>query len=218
VPVRRLYGLTLLAGIAIVVIAGVYVLGFDRPTPPPSLAGEAAFARTTLQSPDPLESLDPGATSWIVASDCPSRVLRGTAYVDLCWNAARQRDEDASQDYFTLEISGTFGGGARWLIIEAHPLDPGPLLRTEGLPRGRSTGCHAMTFDSGAVLRGAAEGSLCGRLDAGPGAYAGVWHVNWTCEPCLPLDETDRPIRLQLEVVVEEGTLPNWDLVAGLGR
>ncbi|MEO8273238.1 MAG: hypothetical protein ABI620_04160 [Chloroflexota bacterium] len=215
---RRTFGVFAIVAVAIAAMAAGYVFFIDRPMPPSTLIGEPPFTRTTLQSPDPLESLPPWATTWLVASGCPERVTSGTAYVDLCWTATRQRDEDARQDYYTLEVGGTFGGDARWLVVEAHPLDAGPLLRTEGLPDGRGAGCQSLDFGGAPPPGVAGQAQLCGRLDAGPGAEAGVWHLNWACEPCLPWEQADRPIALQLQVVVEEGTIPNWDLLAGIGR
>src|SRR5262245_61179276 len=99
------------AGLAIVIAAAVAfaaVVLFDRPSVPAAFATDAPIARTSLLPPDPNEPVEPTATTWLVGSECLARVVRASAYADLCWLATRHRDEDPVRDYYTLELRGTF--------------------------------------------------------------------------------------------------------------
>jgi hypothetical protein len=209
--------MAVVAGLVVVVLGALAVVLFSRPEIP-AAAPRVVVDRTALASPDPNESLDPSATSWIVQTDCADRVDRARGYVDLCWVVTRQQDVIADRDHYSIAISGTFGGeSVRWLVVEARPDALAPNGETEGLPEGTATGCRPVPLGEPLPPGTVAGEELCGRIAGGPGATAGSWRVTWMCEPCLPFDDEDRAFSLRSEIFVPEGTLPNWEILADLG-
>src|SRR5262245_37162760 len=209
------------AGLAIVIAAEVAfaaVVVFDRPSGPAASGTTARIARTSLLPPKPTEPCKPTATTWVVGSECLARVVRASAYADLCWLATRHRDEDPVRDYYTLELRGTFGGSSvRWIVVEVRLIDGTPYPGTDGRPTGAGSGC--VTVPAGVLaMPGTAPDKLCGRIEGGPGANEGGWRMAWACDPCVFLDDADRAIGMRTDVTVAEDELPNWDLYAALGR
>ena len=88
-------------------------------------AGSADVVIGTVAPADDAASLAPGEGFGGGAAGCLARVQRGSAWMDVCWQAYRLLgDEDGTQDYYALEVSGTAhgeaGSGIRWAVLKAR--------------------------------------------------------------------------------------------------
>lgn len=203
--------------IALGAIGAVYLL--DRPVIP-AIGAAVEVDRTALRAED-MEPLPANAAGGLLVSwECSQRLQKASLYADLCWGVVRQADLDPEKDHYALHVGGTFGGqNVRWIALEARPLGTTMLAGTDGLPLGSSAGCHPLPLSlsnipqSGVVY----ADQLCGRVSGGPGDVEGSWRVSWACEPCLMLESADREIDLEFSVIVPDGTIPNWSILADLG-
>lgn len=203
-----------LAVALIAVAVATWVLYLDKPVIPAALAS-LPVDQTTVLPPAPNETLPPG--SFLVASNCPDRIQRGAAWVDLCWGVLRTNDEDPTRDYYALNVGGSFGGpGVRWFVIDLEPIGTAVLdpLDGDAIDGG---GCHPLPLGLPLPPGAIAGEQLCGRVVSGPGADAGSWRASWACEPCNPFELPDRAMGLQYGITVPEGAVPAWGIYADLG-
>jgi hypothetical protein len=220
----------LILGLLVVVTALVVAVIALRWEPRvPQYAGTTLRAVATLTDepgPDPPESVDPATlTPFPAAGECLERIVADGGYLDLCWSAQREmNDADPRQDYYHLEVYGTFGPGTaaspRWAVVRLR-LPEAPASRVfEGWPTGAYEGDCAEREITGIMLPVSPPvhvRTLCGQTvgDMDPANWTHT--VTWTCNGCLLPDARDRAIALYSGIAVPQGTLPSWQLHADIG-
>jgi hypothetical protein len=219
------------AVIVVVAVVGGLELAFGSPTIP---AGSAAARLAVVRNPTAHEFPDPtGNTPYdrepLVRRACLDPVVRPAGSLALCWTVGRLMTEnDATHDDYILRVVGTLHGeaspgGARWAVIRAVPdADSSPFTVAGSWP-GTTVfegGCWDVPMDLG--LLGPETDPVCGRTTgaadmAKTSAITQTAAFNWTCAGCLLPVSGDQPVLLVVEVSVDAGATPVWDLFADLG-
>jgi hypothetical protein len=225
-------GRRIAVGLAIVVaVAALLVGGFELTVGSPRIpAGAAASPLATVKNATAGEFPDPtGDTPYdrepLVRRACLDSVVRPGGSLALCWTVGRLMTEnDSAHDTYILRVIGTLHGdaapsGVRWAVIRAVPDAASSDYRIVDTWPGSAVfdgGCRDVPMAMG--LLGPETDPVCGRttgeVDASAPRSAGF---DWMCAGCLLPMSGDRPVLLVVEVSVDAGATPVWDVSADLG-
>jgi hypothetical protein len=160
------------------------------------------------------------------AGGCLSTVQRGSASMDICWQAYRlMNEEDVSADYYALEVTatahGTQEGGIRWAVVQAetdHALSSIVSDHQEvELAPGHCRNILA-TGGSGLMRVPSRVVTACERWRSGPpsGGFLTA-RTTWDCGGCTSPIIGHRDVSLVHLVSTLQGEVPSWRLAADLG-
>ena len=217
---RDLRRVSALLPIAIVVVVAAALIATSGPSAP-GLRDPIAKAVPVgpIASDLPSGDVDPAAPPDGPRSPngqaCLDRIDRGSGWVDLCWSVSRDpHDSDPTKDYYLLHLYGTHHG-LRFLAVKSDLVgSPGDGV-VSLWPTGTIEGpCETRAVRLSGYLGEVPDAYVCGRT-VGELVEAGWTHtVTWTCEGCLPGDDTDRGFDTYLWIGVPAHTVPTWDLFA----
>ena len=220
--------LAIVLGLAIVVAAIAVVLDGI----PPAIDATAAstpIARTVLtgpgspdvtEGPIPTGDVDPDdqtpPSPW--GGECLDRIVRGSGYVDLCWQAWRSGNEmDPTKDYYVLRLHGSYES-VRWLVIGSQVVGVPGVGSFEAWPEGTYEGaCRQERVGLFVPLDPPMQDVVCGHSEATSDTDKWWSRLVWRCERCLLPDATTHGFALYNAVGVTPGTVPSWDLFADAG-
>jgi hypothetical protein len=223
---RVVVGLAIVVAVAVVAFGGLE-LTLGSPRIP---AGAAPAPLATVKNATAGEFPDPtGDTPYdrepLVRRACLDPVVRPGGSLALCWTVGRLMTEnDSAHDTYILRVIGTLHGeaapsGVRWAVIRATPNSASSDYRIVDAWPGPAVfdgPCHDVPMAMG--LLGAETDPVCGRttgeVDPSAPRSAGF---DWTCGGCVLPMSGDRPVLLVVEVAVDAGATPVWDVSADLG-
>jgi hypothetical protein len=211
----------------IAVVVGALSLTVGSPTIP---AGAAATTIAVVGHPSAASIADPtGDTPYdrapLVRRACLDPVVRPGGFLHLCWTVGRLMTEnDPKRDEYVLRVVGTLHGealpsGVRWAVIRARPDAASAPFEVEAAwPGSREFLGDCRDVPMALGLLGPEMDTVCGRTvgEADPSAPQSSGFA-WTCAGCLVQMSGDRPVLLVVEVALDEGKTPTWDVSADLG-
>jgi hypothetical protein len=222
--VRRSSIFSIVVVVAVVALAGAYIVGNFKVAIPAS-AGTTSVARTTLEgapTPDPSEITDPNdLTPSPAGQACLARILRPEGWLDLCWEATREMAAGSpTQDYYRLRVYGTYSGesgtGVRWTVVRAKLLRSPSDGALKGWPDGPYEGACQQQPVSLPISHGEQE-MICGLTTGDLRTSDWTYTVTWTCVGCVLPDRSSRGLVLDEFIAVREGSVPNWEIFADVG-
>lgn len=194
---------TVIALVAVLAAGGAWWAANWSPTIPPD-AASPVVARAAVDD---------------VMSTCLDRIERPEGWLDLCWQVARQDDEDPQKDYYVLRLHGTLSGehgGVRWWAARARLVDVAPVDSVfDGWPSYADGPCEEQRVSVISPFSQVDE-DVCGLTE---GEFIGAWdyRVTWQCIGCMLPERSARPVILYFSVAVPEGRLPAWEIGADFG-
>lgn len=164
------------------------------------------------------------------AQGCPPSVVRGTARVDICWQAYRiLNEEDQGDDYYVIEVTAIASGGSdgmQWAVLRSHPVTGSPPFSAEDSVDLGSGVCQTIVPGSesfagfGGALGARRAVLACERWRIGSTSDDNAetdLQTDWSCGCLFPVNG-DRDISLIQTVSVRSGVVPSWQLGADVGR
>lgn len=188
---------------AVLLLGAVLIGGFWIANRPPVIPADAA--RTVI-----------GRTSTTGGHGqaCLERQAFGPGWADVCWSVDRAEESDGSttQDYYELRVYGSFEG-LKWLVVRADLVGTPNAGAYTSWPDVLIEGdCHSVDADRGPIPGSPRTEMVCGRVTGELDSGAWAQTFTWMCELCLLPVAAMKPLVMNGQVAVDQGTTPEWDL------
>jgi hypothetical protein len=188
----------------------------------PSAAAGSILTTGWIRDPHAMPGIGGGA------GGCLAPVQRGSASLEICWQAYRLLgEEDPENDHYAVEVTATAhgrqGGAITWAVVQSHAL-PGAKSLEGGNSAFLELGpgqCRNISTQTSSFNLGV------DRVVTACEHWRTAWAIQdlvdsdvrttWECRSCLAGVIGDRDVSLVQLVTTEAGRVPMWELGADLG-